>query len=425
MFDQQRKICFVQPSNDYQIKAHKHALALTFPYLIGLLSLDKSFSLCLYVEDKSTECFEDFLHREQPHYVLITANTATFPRAVRFGTIAQCQGCIVLLGGIFATLNADLIADRYPCFDRIVKGLPTMACFDQMPAKRVVDGERRYDIDFRLSDILNLPLFKCYREDAVCYEITFGCEYNCNFCTMRQMWNQQGVCSRRMQETLEYDLPRLRRWERLKIIDDDLLQSRQTLAACEFRGFFSQVVAETRIDRINETSINILHRFGITHLIMGVESFETRNLISSSKTAASNWERQVFKALDLCRKYGIVARPVLQILYPDMSKSYLRSIRPFLREWTPENGIELFFSFFTPHPGLPLSRGIAHNLLTYDLSRFDHLTPVYMPDGYNLKDVFDTLDTYNELVETTRSAAYNPYIHSLSETKEEYAPFFE
>ncbi|WP_455669117.1 hypothetical protein, partial [Phocaeicola sp.] len=83
-----------------------------------------------------------------------------------------------------------------------------------------------------------------------------------------------------------------------------------------------------------------------------------------------------------------------------------------------------FFSFFTPHPGLGFGKGLVSNLLTNDLSDFDHLHPVYMPDGYDVDDVKQILSDYNRLVDVTDSVEFNPYIYSLGKHKEEFEIFF-
>ena len=196
------------------------------------------------------------------------------------------------------------------------------------------------------------------------------------------------------------------------------------LAACDFRLSFKKVIAETRIDRVNEQSISVLREFGVTHLIMGVESFENEHLVSSLKSRSGIWTETVFKAMDLCARYHITARPVLQVLYPGMSKNYLQNILPYIRDWTPTNNIEVFFSFFTPHPGLDSGKGIASNLLTNDLADFDHLHPVYMPDGYDIDDVKKILSDYNQLVDVTESVEFNPYVFSFGKYKKEFDLFF-
>ena len=178
------RLCLVQPSSGYQIVSHQYALALTFPYLIRFLELDKKFRLSLYVEGRTEQSFSRHLQGEQPYFVLITSNTATFPHAVKLAQIAKSEGCYVILGGIFASMNAERISTNYPCFDKIIKGAPLAGMFDQFPLDRIVEGRRQYDIDFEVGDIWELPLFDCYRNDPVCYEITFGCVYNCNFCSL-------------------------------------------------------------------------------------------------------------------------------------------------------------------------------------------------------------------------------------------------
>ncbi|WP_455669390.1 B12-binding domain-containing radical SAM protein, partial [Phocaeicola sp.] len=380
------RLCLVQPSSGYQIASHQYAQALTFPYLIKLLELDRKFRLSLYVEGRTKKSFYEHLQDEQPRWVLITSNTATFSHAVSLARTAKGEGCKVILGGIFASMNADTIAAHYDCFDKIIKGAPPVGMFDSLLSDRIVEGRRMYDIDFEVADILNSPLFDCYQNDPVCYEITFGCTYNCSFCSLRHIWGT-GVCSHRSAGVVCSDLRRLAGRHTLKIIDDDILQSPHILTECDFRSSFKKVIAETRIDRINKQSMSILKEFGVTHLIMGVESFENELLVSSLKSHSGVWTETVFRAMDLCAEYHITARPVLQVLYPGMSKNYLRNILPYIKDWTPKNQIEIFFSFFTPHPGLGFGKGLVSNLLTNDLSDFDHLHPVYMPDGYDVDDV--------------------------------------
>ena len=85
--------------------------------------------------------------------MLITSNTATFPHAVKLAQIAKSEGCYVILGGIFASMNAERISTNYPCFDKIIKGAPLAGMFDQFPLDRIVEGRRQYDIDFEVGDI--------------------------------------------------------------------------------------------------------------------------------------------------------------------------------------------------------------------------------------------------------------------------------
>ena len=122
---------------------------------------------------------------------------------------------------------------------------------------------------------------------------------------------------------------------------------------------------------------------------MGVESFENEHLVSSLKSRSGIWTETVFKALDLCARYHITARPVLQVLYPGMSKNYFgRTYYPFISGTGLQQTIlKSFFFFLYSSSRIGFRQGIASNLLTNDLADFDHLHPVYMPDGYDIDDV--------------------------------------
>lgn len=410
-----RKLCLVQPSNDYQVLSHQHALALTFPYLIKKLSLTDGFDVSLYVEGKTNKIFDDYLSKENPEFVFITANTATFPNAVKLAQIAKNQKCRVLLGGLFASMNYDVIHKYYTCFDKIIIGAPnSYSIFDKIEKKTVNKCDNSYDINFGIHDVLNLPMFEEYDNDPVCYEITFGCAYNCNYCSLRYVWGT-GVCSKRNITTITEDLNKLTKWKTLKIIDDDILQSKEIIGKCKVPNNFKKVIAETRVDRINENTVSILKDFGVTHLIIGVESFNADNLYNSNKTNSQKWTKETFKALEICNKHNIISRPVMQLLYPNMPKSYMKSLLLQIKDWTPQNNVEVFFSFFTPHPGMTISRNIINNLITTNLSIYDHLTPVYKPDDYNIKDLHNVICEYNKLVDLTNSLEYNPHINYIND----------
>lgn len=88
------RLCLVQPSSGYQIVSHQYALALTFPYLIRFLELDKKFRLSLYVEGRTKQSFSRHLQGEQPYFVLITSNTANFPPCREISADSQERGVL-------------------------------------------------------------------------------------------------------------------------------------------------------------------------------------------------------------------------------------------------------------------------------------------------------------------------------------------
>ena len=54
-------------------------VGIDFPLFDQIFELDKKFRLSLYVEGRTEQSFSRHLQGEQPYFVLITSNTATFP----------------------------------------------------------------------------------------------------------------------------------------------------------------------------------------------------------------------------------------------------------------------------------------------------------------------------------------------------------
>jgi len=384
-----------------------------------------NYNYSLFVEGLTDEPFEAFLEREKPDYLFVTAISATFHSAVKFAKIAKRYECIVILGGAFATLNSRIIFDHYKDFDLIVEGIPPSNVIDKdAKQRRIIRGSRKPDIDYRLSDLLNKTLFDIYNNDPVCYDLGFGCSYECRFCTMRYIW-ESGHYSYRSIDNISYDLGKMNKWKSLKIIDDDILLSVKALTNLSLSKKFNKVIAETRVEKTDQRAVNILKQFGITHLMIGVESFDEHFLMYSLKYSKKNWLSMVTNAISSCNKEGIIVRPVLQLLHPGMKREYLTQILPIIRDWRIENGIELFFVFFTPHPGLKYYGLVRDNYITNDLSLYDHFNPIYRPNDFKEKDIEKFIDDYNHIIEELGIQKFNGTIHRLGALVDTYRVFFQ
>lgn len=423
------KICFVQPDTDYQIKKNRHALALTFPQLISDLEIEQT-DYCVYVAGKSTCAFDIFLVSQGVTHVFITAITSTFPYAIEFARIAQEKKCITVLGGLFASINYNVITHHYNCFDYIIAGKPNSDILIEVQQKPSVSksivslGYSNYKkelgriiTDQRFTEIYD-------KHDTVCYELANGCLYNCSFCTMRKAFPNHSLQKRKI-DIIQRDIARLAQyWTKLKIIDDDISLSINCLKQLNFHGF-QEVIAETRLDHISEASMSIFQKVGITHLIVGVESLDTAFLKNSNKTSApSMWSDRMSNAITLCVKYNIIMRPVLMIVNPTMSIEHLKLYENKLENWIPENNIELLCSFYTPHPGMG-TPAEYRGLLTYNLKYFDHLHCVWLPPHLGQKNCEIISSIYNNVVNITKSSEYNPPIDFFFEDGEGFRCFFE
>jgi hypothetical protein len=186
----------------------------------------------------------------------------------------------------------------------------------------------------------------------------------------------------------------------------------------------NEIIVETRVDRINEANISILKTLGVSHLVFGVESFSNNFLLSTNKFSISDWESTIYNALDLCNKYSIIARPILMLTASGHDLKYLNKLKIKIATWNKHNNIDVLFSFYTPHPGLEnnLANGF---LLTNDLSLFDQLNLVFLPNDIPIRLINEVVIVYEELVGITDSRQFNPPISLNYEMNSTYSCFFE
>lgn len=417
-------ICFVQPNNEYQVRANKIALSLTFPQLICNLGLSTNY--CVYIDGLASISFDDYIENKCVTHVFITCITSTFPRAVELSRIAKRHGCITVLGGIFATINHSKIALNYDCFNYIIQGGISSDFIDFLEKKT---PESPLVLAFQRQDCFSLPLspimlssefIDVFDEDYfVCYELGNGCMYNCSFCTLRKAFGRQ--FRQRDPQIIQEDLSNLAtKWHRLKLIDDDIYPSWSILSKLDLSGF-DEIIVETRINHLTEEFLSLCKAQGITHIISGVEAFNNSSLNYLNKSADKYWGSAVQSSVELCDKYGIMLRPVVMLNPPFAQESDLLDIIEQTKNWQPEHHVELLLSLFTPHPGMPLPKG---KLLTNYLPDFDHLHLVYVPASLSKLKNTRLIEYYNYIVAQTKSESFNPSIKIRIGMFDEYKPFF-
>ena len=422
------KICFVQPETDYQIEINRYALAVTFPQLISDLNLENT-DYCVYIFGKAKCDFENFLVKNRPTHVFITAITSTFPYAEEIAGICQAHGCTVVLGGLFASISYPEILENFPVFDFVISGKPdktVLSLIEKKPTSPVhLAFKGVSDYSKRLGDIITDERFLGYYtdEDTVCYELTNGCHYNCSFCTMRRAFPDSRPCPRPL-DVARDDLETLsRHFHKLKLIDDDIHNSLDMLRELDLSAF-DEVIAETRLDKLSESSARVLHEAGITHLIVGVESLDPAFLKHSNKAAARGWRKRAEAAIELCKKYHIQLRPVVMITNECTTIESLEALEGFLVGWTPENNVELLCSFYTPHPGVGSAEDYR-GLVTTDLRYFDHLHIVWVPPMIGRENMDRLIESYGKIVALTDSHKFNPVLEVPTEMPDKYSCFFK
>ena len=419
------KICFVQPETDYQIMVNRYALSLTFPQIIHSFEL-RTEEYCIYIYGKNKTPFEQYLLDNCVSHVLITAITSTFPKAVEIASKAKSLGIKTAIGGIFATMNALKIYEHYKIFDYILVGHSNKEMFQQIINEHygIVYGQEKIAPLSSIAEIVTSEKFSMYSQnDTICYEITNGCPFSCTYCTIKSAFNTPCLVTRN-EDIIKKDLCIMaQKWNKLKLIDDDIslaFNSHPKLSLNEF----DQVIAEIRVDNINEQIMVKMKEAGITHLLFGIETLDDKFISESNKAISGNWAAKCLSAIEMCQKFGIICRPIIMLTNPTMHLKQLEPLIKQLNGWTSENLIEVLFSFYTPHPGLKVKLK-KDELINNNLKKFDHLHLVYKPPFLKETDIQTLIELYDELVVITKSESYNPPVQYVKEDLSEYNIFFQ
>jgi wyosine [tRNA(Phe)-imidazoG37] synthetase (radical SAM superfamily) len=292
------------------------------------------------------------------------------------------------------------------------------------PTKIICDNNAVETASKSISHIVNNKKFlEAFKNCFICYEVITGCNYNCTFCCLKKAWKQETKVPN-TKKHIETDLAEISKfWSYLKIIDDDFFQLPNVWNNCRFNDHFSKIIVETRVDKLTDDMLVQAKEFGVTHIILGVESFNSNFLKSVNKTSSLAWEKIVHNAINMCTKNNIISRPILMITAPHHNLEYLNTLKNKISDWKTCNGIEVLFSFFTPHPGLGLDLSTG-KLLTNDLTRFDHLNLVYLPDCYEKSNINEIINIYTELVDVTGSHKFNPPLKISRKHYPEFECFF-
>lgn len=152
-------------------------------------------------------------------------------------------------------------------------------------------------------------------------------------------------------------------------------------------------MAMTRANLVDEKLLPLLKKAGCTDLFFGVESGNERVRNEVIKKAVSN--EAAFKAIKLCRKFGIQSSVFLMLGFPTETKNELYDTVNFART----SGCDLIGVHITvPLPGSELfESAILEGVIEKDVidkyargelgDGFRNVWPVYVPKGLSLGDL--------------------------------------
>lgn len=350
----------------------------------------------------------NILIEENPAIVGITAMTPSIQSAVVLGKEIKKLRMTTVLGGIHISNDPDFIR-RFPYFDYGVVGDGEVEFYKILLGQRkkgLIFGDRVENLDslpFPRRDLVDIKRYK--RPEQIRGEAFFidiltsrGCAYSCSFCSIAQAGKKvryrsaKNVCDE-MEQT--YDL-----CQGHYTFNDDCF----TLNKAHVLGLAQEIIdrkikcsfmASTRANCIDSDMMKALKRMGCKNLCFGVESGSER--IRNEIIGKRVTDKDIIKAVGLCRKYGITSSLFLMAGLPTETKEDMKkTIKIGPRIKADYIGVHQT----TPYPNSRIYQlAIKEGKIPADLvdqwasgSRgrdFRKAWMFYIPDGFTQKDMID------------------------------------
>lgn len=446
------RILFLEPPVDYPKPYYFTGVHLGLLSIVGYLRKHapsvKSNFVSLQVLKASgrdlpvSRLFSDL----KPEVLCLTAITSSFPYATQIAKEAKEFGSIVILGGIFASANAESIITNYPVFDVVVRGEGEKTLLDTITAvtqehydlaniegitfKR--DGNvfsSRDRVPLEIGEIPSpayefapIELLHWLKVPAT-LETSRGCPYRCAFCTLidPSMWGRYYREKSISQVIRELHTVKEYGFNRVDIADATFaVNEARVIALCNEitkQRLHLECRVECRVDLLSDYLLETMSKAGINEIILGVENVDTGALSSMHKTRYPfRWRRQVLDVIRNATSLGITTHPVIMLGWPGETIDSLNRLVDFTISLLNFRNVQPFITFPTPHPGSRLDRcanELGLKVITRDLTKYLHLYPVAIPgslgiDRLNALEVL--VDAHNTIRLESKMTDRNPLL---------------
>ena len=292
--------------------------------------------------------------KEKPKVVGISALTSGIRTAVEIATAIKKKFKSIKVGIGGSHINVDpTFAERFPIFDFSIVGEGEKTFLDIFEKikkgeklKKVYQGEIIKNLDeipFPARDLINIyhyfPREKQESGEKPTASIvgSRGCPYLCSFCSRNPQWrlvrfrSAKNIVDEMEQIGKNYD------WK-FSFQDDAITINRQiTLDLCKeisSRNLKIRFLGMTRANCVDEEVIRNLAEAGCEELFFGVEAGNERIRNKVIKKMVTN--KQIEKAIKLCRKYGVRSSLFLMVGFPGETKKEIEDTVNFGRRFDPD-----------------------------------------------------------------------------------------
>lgn len=355
------------------------------------------------------------IEAEKPKIVGISSMTSSIMSTVTLAMNIKRKynnDILVGLGGVHLCCDPTFI-ERYPYFDFGVIGEGEKTFVDIVnKAKRgeairgIIKGELIQNLDelpFPSRDLIDSRIY--LREEQMDFEVpaagilgSRGCPYKCAFCCIPTIGHRVRLRSaKNIVDEMEsiYDQCR----GSYSFVDDCLtLNKSRTLEFCQEiidRGLRVKWVGSTRVDTLNEELVKAMKRAGCTDLYFGIESGNDRirNQVIKKKVS----EKQIYDAVNLCRKYNILTNLFLMVGFPTETRLEMMDTAKIgnrvkadiigIHITIPFPGTEIY-NYAIENKKIPAD--IVDKYAKGELGKgFRNVWPLFIPDGFGLEDLIN------------------------------------
>ncbi len=382
---------------------------------------------------------------EKPAIVGISSLTPGIRSAVQIADAIKNEikeAPLIGIGGAHVNCDPTFI-NRHQSFDFCVIGEGEIVMLDII--KRVLNGEKVSgiiqgklienldDLPFPARHLINEQYYHRDEDKSKVPAATImgsrGCPFKCNFCS-RPAYRR--IVRFRSTKNIVDEMEQISEscGGKFSFVDDTLtFNKKKIIDICReiiSRGLKVQWMGQTRASHIDEEVLNYLRKAGCIDLFIGVESGNEQirnNVINKNVT-----DQQIFKAVELCRKYGIHTNLFLMIGFPGETMKEINDTVNFglrakadmigIRLTVPLPGSEIFE--YAIREGM-IDRNVIDRYANGELGvGFTGVWPVFIPKGLALEQLINAKKrTYKKFYTNPFwiLRRINLYIHSTERLK--------
>jgi radical SAM superfamily enzyme YgiQ (UPF0313 family) len=364
-------------------------------------------------EGKTLDDILKIIKVENPTLIGISSMTTSIMSAVKLAqNIKNTYGnnFQIGLGGIHLCCDPSFVK-RFSVFDFGVTGEGEKT-FEQLLCRAkngeritgLIQGESIQDLDslpFPARDLVQPGIY--LREEQMKFEVpaagilgSRGCPFSCSFCCIPTIGHKVRIRSpKNVVDEMEQIYEQCR--GSYSFVDDCFILNKACIMEfCQEiidRKMKVKFIGSTRADTLDEEVVKVLKRAGCTDLYFGVESGNERirNQVLKKKIT----ERQISKAIRLCRKHMIMSNLFLMVGFPtETKKEMMDTVRIGKKVKADMIGIHITI----PFPGTEIFRyAIEHKMISGDMvdkyargelgSGFRNIWPLFVPENLTLSDL--------------------------------------